>query len=133
MQDIHEQEDILRLFVHSLCPYIYGQEIVKAGLLLTMFGGNSNSHQRSNPHILIVGDPGLGKSQMLKASADVAPRGLYVCGTTSTNTGLTVSVTKENGEYSLDAGVLLLSDTGTCCIDEFDKMSLSQQDVCCSY
>lgn len=129
MQEIHEQEDLLRVLVHSLCPSIYGHEVVKAALLLTIFGGNGNSHLRSNPHMLIVGDPGLGKSQMLKTCTDVVPRGIYVCGTSSTNTGLTVSVTKENSEYSLDSGALLLSDTGVCCIDEFDKMSLSQQDV----
>lgn len=59
----------------SLCPNIYGHEIVKAGLLLALFGGTKSDTVRAEPHILIVGDPGLGKSQMLRACTNVAPRG----------------------------------------------------------
>lgn len=134
MQEIHAKTDLFRLLVHSFCPNIYGHEIIKAGLLLSLFTGNEKTKQRSNSHILIIGDPGLGKSQMLKACSNVAPRGMYICGTTSTNTGLTVSVTRQSeGEYALEAGALLLSDCGTCCIDEFDKMTQSQQSVSAFY
>ena len=64
------------MLVHSLCPGIYGQELVKAGLLLCLMGGCSREvGARGEAHILLVGDPGLGKSQMLQACANVAPRG----------------------------------------------------------
>ena len=69
---------------------------------------------RSDPHVLVVGDPGLGKSQILQAVSNVAPRGVYVCGNTTTTSGLTVTLTKEAGssDYALEAGALVLADKG---------------------
>lgn len=117
-----------RLLVHSLSPMIYGHEMVKAGLILALLGGSDNPNRRSQCHCLIVGDPGLGKSQMLQACVDASPKGIFVCGKTSSTAGLTLSIHHEKGNNtSLGAGPLLLADQGTCCIDELDKMSNSNQ------
>jgi DNA helicase MCM8 len=124
IREIANEPDLFRLLVHSLCPSIYGHEMVKAGLLLALFGGrqrhneassgggDSSVHIRGDSHVLIVGDPGLGKSQMLSAVAQTAPRGVYVCSNTTTSSGLTVTLTKEPGsnEFSLEAGALVLGD-----------------------
>ncbi|GAB6026064.1 DNA replication licensing factor mcm8 [Chamberlinius hualienensis] len=134
IREIHEQDNLFRLIVHSLCPAIYGHEMIKAGLVLALFGGTQRFTKdeyrmpnRSNSHVLVVGDPGLGKSQMLKACANVSPRGVYVCGSTTTTAGLTVTLSKDvNGDSSLEAGALVFSDMGCCCVDEFDKMGQQQ-------
>ncbi|XP_034239092.1 DNA helicase MCM8-like, partial [Thrips palmi] len=130
IQEIHSEPSLFRLLVNSLCPTIFGHEVVKAGLLLGLAGGShySGRDSRCDAHILVVGDPGLGKSQMLQACASVAPRGVYVCGNTSTTSGLTVTLSRESGgDYALEAGALVLADQGSCCIDEFDKMSTQHQ------
>jgi DNA helicase MCM8 len=118
------------LLVRSLCPSIIGHHSVKAGILLCLLGGTPPSSSqmdrgatiRSNSHILIVGDPGMGKSQMLLAATQLAARSVYVGGNTSSTTGLTVTMTKEEGgETGIEAGALVLADQGVACIDELDK------------
>ncbi|KAF9801559.1 hypothetical protein SFRURICE_015053 [Spodoptera frugiperda] len=126
VQEIHATEDVFRLLVHSLCPTIFGHEAVKAGLILGLIGGTEHDNgPRSNPHVLVVGDPGLGKSQLLQAAAHAAPRGVYVCGASASAGGLTVALGREaGGDFALEAGALVLADKGVCCIDELDKASM---------
>ncbi|XP_058797982.1 DNA helicase MCM8-like [Phymastichus coffea] len=130
IKDVYINDDTLGVLVHSLCPGIYGHEMIKMALLLTLFGGSpKHTNLRDNIHILIVGDPGLGKSQMLQACSRVAPKGIYVSGNSSSSSGLTVTLVREKGEsdFALEPGALVLADRGCCCIDEFDKMPTQHQ------
>ncbi|XP_019371747.1 PREDICTED: DNA helicase MCM8 isoform X1 [Gavialis gangeticus] len=136
VREIQAEENLFKLIVNSLCPTIYGHEIVKAGLVLALFGGcqkyvddKNRIPVRGDPHVLVVGDPGLGKSQMLQAVCNIAPRGVYVCGNTTTSSGLTVTLSRDgtSGDFALEAGALVLGDQGICGIDEFDKMGSQHQ------
>uniref|UniRef100_A0A183TJG9 MCM domain-containing protein n=1 Tax=Schistocephalus solidus TaxID=70667 RepID=A0A183TJG9_SCHSO len=86
--------------------------------------------RRTSSHLLLIGtfhsgDPGIGKSQLLRAAASVAPRAVYVCGNATSAAGLTVSTGRDQSGsgFGLEAGALVLADQGCCCIDEFDKIS----------
>ncbi len=118
---------IHRKIVSSIAPSIYGYDHVKEAIMYLLFGGVPKSLQditiRGELNVLLIGDPGTAKSQLLQYVARVAPRGLYTSGRGTTAAGLTAAVIREKGGgMSLEAGALVLADKGIACIDEIDKM-----------
>lgn len=124
-----DDDELFRKLASSICPEIFGLEEVKQALLLLMISGNTKTMDdgmkiRGNINVLLMGDPGVAKSQLLKHISSFAPRGIYTTGKGSSGVGLTASVRKDTvtGELVLEGGALVLADTGICAIDEFDKM-----------
>jgi replicative DNA helicase Mcm len=129
-EELAKREDVFEQLVTSVAPSIYGHERVKEALILQMLGGVQKTRPdgvvtRGDMHILLIGDPGSGKSQLLKRITKVAPKARFVSGKGSSAAGLTATVVKDEflRGYALEAGALVLANKGFCCIDELDKMS----------
>ncbi|MHA1287535.1 MAG: minichromosome maintenance protein MCM, partial [Candidatus Thorarchaeota archaeon] len=115
--------------VASIAPSIQGHDNIKESIALLLFGGVSKTLEdgtklRGKSNILMIGDPGTGKSQILKFVSGLAVRALYTSGKGSSAAGLTAAVIhdSDSGAMTLEAGALVLADQGIACIDEFDKM-----------
>ncbi|MCS7367622.1 MAG: minichromosome maintenance protein MCM [archaeon YNP-WB-062] len=120
---------IRRKIIASIAPAIHGLWDIKEAIALLLFGGvpkvlPDGTKIRGDIHVLIIGDPGTAKSQLLQYVARIAPRAVYTTGKGATAAGLTAAVVrdKQTGEYYLEAGALVLADGGIACIDEIDKM-----------
>jgi len=114
----------------SIAPTIYGLDVEKDALVLQLFGGIAKempdgTRTRGDIHALLVGDPGTAKSQMLSYMSKLAPRSVYASGKASSAAGLTAAAVRDEfgeGQWTLEAGALVLADKGLACIDEIDKM-----------
>jgi replicative DNA helicase Mcm len=128
IKEIAQAKDVIERLKQSLAPSLYGYDDIKEAVLYMLFGGNpkelpDGTRVRGDINILIVGDPGIGKSALLKYVARLSPRGIYTSGRGSTAAGLTAAVVKnERVGMALEAGALVLADKGIACIDEIDKM-----------
>jgi len=116
-----------RKVIRSIAPSIYGYEPIKEAIMYLLFGAVLKQLPditiRGDLNVLLIGDPGTAKSQLLQYVARIAPRGLYTSGRGTTAAGLTAAVLRERGGgMSLEAGALVLADKGVACIDEIDKM-----------
>merc|ERR1719343_640665 len=127
--ELSKDPAIRERLVHSMAPSIYGMKHVKTAIAVSMMGGQSKlaagKHRiRGDINTLIVGDPGLAKSQFLKYVEQTFPRAVYTTGKGASAVGLTAAITRdEQGEFCLEGGAMVLADDGMCLIDEFDKMN----------
>ncbi|MDN7023576.1 MCM family protein [Methanoculleus sp. FWC-SCC1] len=122
---------IYKKIARSIAPTIYGTDDVKEAIALQLFGGIAKempdgSRLRGDIHLLLVGDPGIAKSQILRYVVKLSPRGIYTSGKSSTSAGLTATAVKDefgDGRWTLEAGALVLADMGIAAVDEMDKMA----------
>ena len=129
--EMSRDPDIYENIRKSIAPSIYGYEDVKEALALQLVSGfeknlPDGARIRGDIHILLVGDPGIAKSQLLRYMIKISPRGIYTSGKSSTSAGLTATAVKDelgDGRWTIEAGALVLADKGIAAIDEMDKMN----------
>jgi replicative DNA helicase Mcm len=130
IRELSQDPDLFEKLVASIAPTIYGHEYIKQALLLQLFGGvhkqqDQGVKSRGDIHVLLIGDPGSGKSVLLKRISTVAPKARFVAGKGASGVGLTAAVVRDDflRGWALEAGALVLANRGIVCIDELDKMS----------
>jgi replicative DNA helicase Mcm len=134
---LKDQPDVYEKLIRSIAPSIYGYEEVKEAMVLQLFAGvpkelPDETRIRGDIHVLLVGDPGVAKSQLLTYLVKLAPRGLYTGGKSSTSAGLTAAAVRDEfgeGRWTLEAGALVLADKGIAAVDEIDKMKKEDRDA----
>ncbi len=134
IKKLSKEPMIQKKIARSISPTIFGRDDLKMACALSMFGGTrrprpGGSFKRGDIHVLFVGDPGTGKSEILKSAVEISPRGLYTSGKGSSGVGLTAAVIKdtETGQMNLEAGAIVLANGGIASIDEFDKMDVADR------
>jgi len=130
IEKLAKDPKIYERLIKSIAPSIYGHERIKEAILFQLMGGvkkerDDGTKSRGDIHVLLVGDPGSGKSQILKFVSQAAPKARYVSGKGATTAGLTASVVRDEflKGWALEAGALVLSNFGIACLDELDKLS----------
>jgi len=129
--EVAKDPQVFDNLIASIAPSMYGLEDVKEAMALQLFGADpkllkDKTRIRGNIHILLVGDPSSGKSQLMQLISKLIPRGKYVSGSGITAAGITATVVKDEeflGGWVLEAGALVMANRSICCIDEFSKVS----------
>ena len=134
IKQLANDPDVYKKLVNSIAPSIYGYDEIKLALALQLFGSYrktafDGTRIRGDIHILLIGDPGSGKSQLLKYIQKIAPKSRFVSGKGASAAGLTATVTRDEylRAWSVEAGVLVLASNGIALIDELDK--IGKEDV----
>lgn len=130
IQSLAKDKEIYKKLIRSIAPSIYGHENIKEAIVMQLMGGvkklkKDGTTTRGDLHILLVGDPGAGKSQLLTFVNHAAPKSRYVAGRSASGAGLTAAVVKDEflKGWALEAGAIVLADKGILVIDEMDKMT----------
>ncbi|MDN5868057.1 MAG: minichromosome maintenance protein MCM [Candidatus Nitrosocosmicus sp.] len=135
IEELKKRPNLYELLIRSFCPQIYGYEHVKEGLLLALAKGVGRNttggkiDKRGNIHVMIISDPSVGKSELLKYCAKLMKRGIFVSATSSSKVGLTGAAVRDDltGKWMISAGAILRANNGILCIDEIGELEREDQ------
>ena len=134
--ELSNEDDIYEQMVGAIAPSIYGYDIEKRALVFQLFSGVTKhlpdeSRTRGDIHVLLIGDPGTGKSALLQYIDNIAPRSVFTSGKGASSAGLTAAAVRDDfgdgQQWTLEAGALVLADQGIAAVDELDKMAADDQ------
>lgn len=128
--ELSSDPEIYGKIIASVAPSIYGYEDIKEALALQLFSGvvknlPDGSRIRGDIHVMLVGDPGIAKSQLLRYVVKLSPRGVFTSGRSASASGLTAAAVKDDlndGRWTIEGGALVMADMGVAAVDEMDKM-----------
>lgn len=128
-----QDPNILDILLNSIFPSIYGWREEKYGILMSLFGGVEEKRRdknfRKEINTLLLGDPSLAKTAMIIGASNVAPKAIYTQAKGTTGVGLTAAAVKEDEQWVLSAGAVVLASGGICAVDEIEKMERVDQDA----
>ncbi|MEM5778192.1 MAG: LAGLIDADG family homing endonuclease [Candidatus Aenigmatarchaeota archaeon] len=135
IKTLAKDSDVYNKIVASIAPSIYGMDKIKEAIALQLFGGVAHNlpdktRIRGDIHILLIGDPSTGKSQLLKLISSIIPRGKYVGGRGASAAGLTATVVKDEefgGGWMLEAGAMILANKGILCLHPETKLLVNDR------
>ena len=130
IKELASKPNVYEKLTKSIAPSIFGHENIKEAIVLQLFSGvrkvrDDGTRTRGDIHIFLVGDPGSGKSELLRYVATLAPKARYIAGKGASAAGITATVVRDEfmRGWALEAGALVLANKGIACIDELDKMT----------
>jgi len=135
IKKIAQTPNLKQLMISSFCPLITERDYAKYALLLQAFGRpqkilDDGTKIRGDSHILLMGDPGTGKSQLIQFATKLSARGIFATGKGVTSAGLTGSAVQlSDRRWTIQPGVLSLADGGIAGIDEFSRMEMGDRDA----
>ena len=133
--ELSKSPDLFDMLIDSVAPTIFGLREVKEGILYQQFGGlfkefEDGTTRRGYLHTLLIGDPGIAKSELLRYVKVTTPGAILTSGKSASAPGLTVTAEKDkDGRWSLTAGAVVLANGSICCIDEFTNLDKEEQEA----
>ena len=123
----NEPEEYMNKLINSFCPKIYGRNLEKQALYLSLLGGSDFAGYRKESHLMIIGEADSGKSELVKFADKLAQKSSIVDGSNATGVGVLFALDEYDGIKILRSGAMILNSGGHIIVDEYDKMQKSEQ------
>jgi len=122
-----DETGYFKQLIESFAPHIYNRDLEKKALLLALVGGADLGSYRKETHLLLIGEPSTGKSELMKFTISLSNKGSFIDGPNASSKGLLFGLDEWDKGKILRAGAMILCNGGHVAIDEYDKMHPSDR------